>query len=201
MDTLQDLRAVKWGYCTHLLRPAIDNDELSFAPISEAVGGPRPNDVVIAEVVLLEHHKKIELHSARSATLYEGDRVGVAYGHRYATRQFEGIVPDDFDICHLLSVGGVCGRVVGKAPTMGEPTILRPIALLCDSSGARVNLRDYGRSPVLASRVTTIVVVGSSMDSGKTTAAAGLVRGLTRCGSRVCAGKITGTGSAKDLLC
>jgi len=36
------------------------------------------------------------------------------------------------------------------------------------------------------------------MDSGKTTAAGALIRGLTRAGLRVSAGKVTGTGAGRD---
>jgi hypothetical protein len=44
-----------------------------------------------------------------------------------------------------------------------------------------------------------VLVVGSSMDSGKTTAAAALINGLTRAGRRVGAAKITGTASLNDV--
>jgi hypothetical protein len=44
----------------------------------------------------------------------------------------------------------------------------------------------------------TLVVVGSSMNAGKTTTAAALIRGWARAGLRVGAGKVTGSGSGKD---
>lgn len=200
MKPISDLSEVKWGYCTHVLSQALYEGELHATPISESDEPPQPNDVMLARVGEIDHHKRIELHSTRPATLYEGDLVGVAFGYRYATRQFEGIVPNTVDECHMLSVGGVCGQVIGAAPQMGMPTRLVPVAYVTDSSGTRVNLRRFGRSPAIADAPTTIVVVGSSMDSGKTTATAAIVRGLALTGRRVCAGKITGTGSAKDLL-
>lgn len=201
MITRPDFRTIKWGFCTHTLAPAIYDDEcpLDLAPV-EGAPPPHRNDVLVAEVEQIDHHRRIELHSGRSATLYPGDVVGVAFGQRYATRQYEGIIPEDLSTCHMLSVGGVCGRVVGKAPMMGEPTRLRPLGYVVDGAGERVNLRRYGRMPALAPKTTTVVVVGSSMDSGKTTAACAIVHGLARSGRRVCAGKITGTGSAKDIL-
>ncbi len=201
MFALPNIQDVKWGYCTHLLAHAIraDDGRLRLAPI-DGTSPPRRNDVLVAEVEQIDHHRRIELHSARNSTLYAGDLVGLAFGFRYATRQYQGIVPDDLSECHMLSVGGVCGRVVGKAPMMGEPTRLRPVGYLVDEVGRRVNLRDYARGPTIAPRTTTILVVGSSMDSGKTTAACSIIHGLARSGRRVCAGKITGTGSAKDIL-
>ena len=63
-----------------------------------------------------------------------------------------------------------------------------------------MNLNDHGLTPCRRreSRPTTILVVGSAMDSGKTTAAYSVIQGLMRSGARVCAGKLTGTASCKD---
>ena len=160
------------------------------------------NDVIIAEVVELGRHTKIELPTKRAATLFVGDLVGVAYGYRYATRQFEGVIPPSNGPCHMLSVGGVCGEVVGMPFDMEPPTILRPLGYLRGADGKRVNLERLGivgsEPPFGAAKV--ILVVGASMDSGKTTAAYSIVHGLTRAGAVVAAGKVTGTASAKDPL-
>lgn len=164
-------------------------------------GPPERDDVLVAEVMRIQHHTRIELANARSATLFEGDLVGVAWGHRYATRQFHGVVPDSHEVCQMLSVGGVCGQVIGAASSMRDPTILMPIGGLVDKSGQRVNLHRFGLRPIPSSAApTSILVVGSTMDSGKTTAAASIVYGLRRSGARVAAAKLTGTGSAKDLM-
>jgi len=45
----------------------------------------------------------------------------------------------------------------------------------------------------------TLAVIGSSMNAGKTTTAANLVRGLVASGRRVGAAKITGTGAGGDV--
>ncbi|HEU5045796.1 MAG TPA: hypothetical protein VFT75_16850, partial [Nocardioidaceae bacterium] len=49
-----------------------------------------------------------------------------------------------------------------------------------------------------ASRPPLVAVIGTSMDSGKTTTAGALIRGLTAAGLRVSAGKVTGTGAGRD---
>jgi hypothetical protein len=62
-------------------------------------------------------------------------------------------------------------------------------------------LRDYALEPVeklVAPSPTTIAVVGTAMDSGKTASAAFLVRGLSQAGMRVGYAKITGTGAGGD---
>jgi hypothetical protein len=90
---------------------------------------------------------------------------------------------------------------MGKVAGMLDPTTLRPLGYLVDESQRRVNLTDHGltRSAQPESRPTTILVVGSAMDSGKTTAAYSVIHGLMRSGARVCAAKLTGTASAKDV--
>src|SRR5262249_22172639 len=49
-----------------------------------------------------------------------------------------------------------------------------------------------------ALRPEVIAVLGTSMNSGKSTTVAGIVRGLTAAGHRVAAGKVTGTGAGGD---
>ena len=53
---------------------------------------------------------------------------------------------------------------------MDEPTILRVIGFPIDIEGRRINLRRYGLKPIAlaASTPASILVVGSSMDAGKT---------------------------------
>jgi hypothetical protein len=200
--TQSDRRRIKWGFSTNAVteRPKTLAEAQERLLVSDEP--PQMNDVIIAEVVELGRHTKIELPTKRAAALFVGDLVGVAYGYRYATRQFEGVIPPSNGPCHMLSVGGVCGEVVGMPFDMEPPTILRPIGYLRGADGKRVNLERLGivgsEPPFGAAKV--ILVVGASMDSGKTTAAYSIVHGLTRAGAVVAAGKVTGTASAKDPL-
>jgi hypothetical protein len=75
-----------------------------------------------------------------------------------------------------------------------------PLGLVTNSCGRVLNVADFAVAPQPA-RLTppTIVVFGTSMNSGKTTTAASLVRGLTRAGFAVGAAKVTGTGAGNDL--
>ena len=202
MDTIVNHRRIKWGYATHVLSdvPATSMD--LDGRLGRLADPPNANDVIVAEVIEIGRHTKIELPCKLPAKLFPGDLVGVAYGYRYATRRFEGTVPSGPEPCHMLTVAGVCGEVVGMPVDERPPTILRSLGFLLDSSGRRVNLQTHGLKLNGApfARATTILVVGSAMDSGKTTAAYSVVHGLTRAGARVCAAKLTGTASAKDPL-
>ena len=162
---------------------------------------PATGDLVLAEVLSIGHHAKIEDVHGRRRQLYVGDTIIVAYGARYAPDQFDGIVPKDLGPCHLLAGGGIAGEVVARHNATRPATQILPLGLLGDRDGDVVNLKRYALSkPGNIARVPiTLAIVGTSMNSGKTTAASSLIRGLTRAGLRVGAAKLTGTGAGGDV--
>lgn len=167
----------------------------------DAPGEPEAGDLVAGCVIAMGKHSAIESRASRRVGLFIGDVVVGAYGNRYATDQFEGYVGPRSETLHLLSVGGVCGQVKSKNELMPEqPTVLKHAGYVLDENGKKINLRQFGISAVAdpAPRPKTIVVVGASMNAGKTTTVANAVRGLTYGGYRVAAGKITGTACSKD---
>lgn len=177
-------RRVDFALCRRLLRD----------------GAPRAGDLVLARVETVGQHQRIELHGGRRAKLYEGDEVVVAYGARYAPDQFHAKVPDDLGPCDLVAGGGVAGEVTARHSRMARPTRLGPIGLLADREGRALNLAQFAAQPASIRQAPTVIVVaGTSMNAGKTTTAASLIRGLTRAGLCVGAGKLTGTGSGGDV--
>ncbi len=168
-----------------------------------AEGTPRAGDLVLAMVTERGHHKRLHLTNGAKKNLFPGDLVIVAYAARYAPNQFEALVPKDLRDCDLVAAGGVAGTVVEKhARIRRGPTRLRPIGLIAsDSEAPPLNVGGFGLSPNPrgdARIIPTIAVVGTTMDSGKTTTAAHLVRGLRRYGMSVGYAKVTGTGAAGD---
>lgn len=164
---------------------------------------PRSGDLVLARVEDVGRLRRLELTTGRKSALFEGDEIIVAYGNRYAPDAYEAEVPDDLSECDLAAGGGVAAHVLNANAlweTKGSPTRIRPIGLLTNSSGQVVNLQQYAlpvRVP-LQRQVPVIAVCGATMNSGKTTTVAGIVRGLTKKGLRIGAAKITGTGSGND---
>lgn len=162
---------------------------------------PRVGELVVADVLKIGRHKTMELQSGVSTYLFPDDTIVGVFGNRYATDQYEGYVPDGpVDECDLLSAGGVCGEVVSQHDSMAAPTRLRPLGLACDRNGRPLNTIDFAL-PLLEGgddHGEVILVVGSSMNAGKTTTAGTIVRALTRSGAKVAAAKVTGTASAKD---
>ena len=188
------LAAAKIAYAARLL------DLRAVAAVHAARRAPRAGDFVLARVQSLGHHERLELASGRRAQLHVGDEVIVCYGSRYAPDQFEAIVPGDLEACDLVAAGGVASRMHSRHQRMKAPTALLPAGLLGDASGAVLNLERFGlpARSVPAGRPPVIAVVGTSMNSGKTTTVQSLVRGFVQRGQRVAAAKVTGTGAGGD---
>lgn len=194
-------KRIKWSYCTRrILDVPATSESLSDHLCSDELP-PRKGDVIVAEVLEIGRHSRVETIDGLRSQLFPGDLIGVVYGDRYATRQWRGMVPSAFGPCHMLSVGGVCGEVIDSTDTMSDPTIINPLGYLSDGDGTRANLQDYAleQQLTLGSAPYRILVVGSNMDSGKTTSAYSLVHGLMNAGQRVCAAKLTGTAASKDV--
>lgn len=188
------LEAAKDAYTTR----RVDHDRLKT--LIDGTQTPSAGDLVLARVVEIGQHEKIEHPSGRRAQLFPDDEILVCYGNRYAPDQFEAHVPPELDACDLVAGGGVASRMVSAHEGMDPPTAIEPIGLVGDADARVFNLRTAALPPIVPSgeRPFTIAVVGTSMNAGKTTAAAHLVRGLARSGRRVGAAKLTGTGAGKD---
>ncbi len=161
---------------------------------------PRAGDLVLARVQTIGQHKRVQLSTGRPANLFENDTVIVAFGNRYAPDQFEAEVPPNLDACHLAAAGGLAAQILSQHEAMLPPTRLQPLGLVGDGSGQVLNLRDFAL-PALAGQVAVpvLAVVGTCMNSGKTTAAAHLIHVLHQAGHRVGAAKVTGTGAPADV--
>lgn len=161
---------------------------------------PRSGDLVLARVKTIGSHKRIELPNGRRAILFEGDEIILAYGDRYAPDQYEAYVPKDIDACHMVAAGGIAARATSWHDRLSGPTEIEPLGLVGDGTGQPVNLMDFalpafnGPMPVCI-----FAVFGTSMNAGKTTTAAALVKGFSEAGCRVGAAKVTGTGAGGDL--
>jgi hypothetical protein len=190
---------------------AFDGRRVSFSYVTRRVprtiaglvrtAPPQAGSVVLATIEAFGQHTHLQLPDGRRRKLFLGDAVILAYGNRYAPRQFEAIVPDALDACDLVAAGGIAAKVLSRHERMRPPTAIRPVGLLADPSGRLLNLSDFALSPreePPERRPLTLTVVGASMDSGKTTTAAYLAHGLSRAGRRVGFAKVTGTGAGGD---
>jgi hypothetical protein len=161
---------------------------------------PSSGDLVLATVHELGKHQRIEQVNGRRAFILPGDEVIVCYGNRYAPDQFEALISEDLGLCDLVAGGGIASREINRHERMLPPTKIQPIGLIADAEGNHLNVFDY-RIKTSAKRFPgkIILVVGTSMNSGKTYTAASLIRGLKQSRYRVAGIKATGTGSGGDL--
>jgi hypothetical protein len=161
---------------------------------------PSVGDVLLCEVLSTGLHGRVETAVGARSKLFPGDRIACVVGNRYATSLLEGVGEISGEHADLLSASGVCGRVLARSDKAARPTSLRVLGQ-GEVDGQPLRLRDHVSPTALAglSGVVWFVVVGSAMDSGKTTACASLINGLVGAGYRVGAAKLTGTASARDV--
>lgn len=164
---------------------------------------PKAGDLVLAKIMSLGQHKRIEQVDGRRAFLHVGDEIILSYGARYAADQFEGYVPEDLSECFMVAAGGIAATHTSKNVRVKNPTKIKPIGILCDKNREVINIKQ-GALPQVKTQKTScnphiIAVVGSGMNAGKTTVAASIIHSLSKENLRVAALKITGTGAGGDM--
>jgi len=186
--------ASKWAYTTRRV------ERSDVFDLDRSIEGVKAGDLVLARVLKIGSHKKIQLTAGRGSQLYVGDFVVLACGARYASDQFEGVAELDPNSSDMLAGGGLIGKIRHKNARISAPTSLAPLGILRDRRGRRINLTAYGlRAAPPPTDLPTIAFIGASMNAGKTTSVASLAHGLSRAGFRVAAIKATGTGAFGDI--
>lgn len=156
------------------------------------------------------YHTLENLHG-RMVALQPGDVIAGALGHRDALHGFAGRVPDAVEVgdrLQLLNLGGVIGCGAGAVAGLGLPFELEVLGAVLHFPhfGQRVGVPANIAAGALpagglpAALPPVLVLAGTSMDAGKTTAAAAVVAGLCARGLRVAAGKLTGVSLRRDIL-
>ena len=174
------------------------------APLGDVVWQPvqypTVGDLLLCEVISIGIHGRVETAVGARHRLYPGDRIICSLGNRYATALLDAVAEVSSDQIDLISASGLCGTVISRAKKATNPTRLRLLGQAF-VGGIPLNLRTCTLTPVASGigEPQWVVVVGSTMDSGKTTACTSIVHGLVSAGHRVGAGKVTGTASARDV--
>ncbi|MGP5030513.1 DUF1611 domain-containing protein [Glutamicibacter arilaitensis] len=203
----QRARTIRAAYTTRFAAAELQCNPQDFEIVRRANMVPRSGDVVIANVAELGKHTRLQSPVSRRQLMFVGQEIMVAYGHRYAPDQFLAHVPDNLGPCQLVAGGGVASEVIEQHASIDKATQLEPVGLLM-RQGKVVNLLDFAplsienESPraaqIDAPRPPVIAVLGTSMNSGKSTTLGCLVNGLVNSGMQVAAGKATGTGAGND---
>jgi hypothetical protein len=173
----------------------------------EAIPVPREDwsrgDYVVAQ--MLEDGPDsylVETVDGSAIAMYPGDRLVGALGTRAATLEVVGDwreVGSDLKMQTLTAAGvlGLCTSAALQSPELAnveyvghafrdaEPCRMKDFVTAAE--------RHRLEAPV-------ILIIGTSMDSGKTIAAVALVRELVAMGKRVAGAKVTGVGRLRDIL-
>ena len=167
---------------------------------------PQAGDLVYGIIDCIGQHSSLENASGRIHMIHDGTKAIFVFGNRYAPDFYEGLVPSEMtDEVNLLARSGVVGVVKTKNSMIKDPTKVKISGYVCDEKGDVLNTRDF---PLIKPRNTIkkeprsrmILVCGTSMNSGKSMAAAACCWALTTIGYNVRASKVTGTASLKDIL-
>ena len=166
---------------------------------------PRIGDVVIGQIVKIGQHFFIEDPFGHEILLHPGNICALVLGNRYSTREFYGEVPNRLNLgdeFSLLNIGGISGEAKQSNILINDPTRLTYLGHACGKGGERINTFDHAPSAQTcpSAKIPIIFVVGTDMDSGKTSTCGLVIRILSENGWQVGAGKITGTSRMKDIL-
>lgn len=183
---------------------SVKNFKISTAGINHYI--PKAGDVAIFEVLSIGKHKAIQGASGKNSYIFPGDTIMATFGNRYATNQFEGYVPTQVEEQYqILGQGGCIGVLKSthaKFDKIGA-TELKLLGYAVDETGGIINTKYLTEKPLAFKPekkrdYEVILSVGSSMDSGKTTSAAYLCRGISKAGKTVGFIKLTGTVYSRD---
>lgn len=162
----------------------------------------RTGDYVVGEVVSSVFRPCFELCTGRMMEPALGDWIVGALGARAATLEAEGdwqsIGPDGQ--MQALTAAGLFGRTtsVSRLTPSFVDLVYRGHVV---REGHRVNMCDFvPPEDEVAFTCPMVLLVGTSMSSGKTTAAKAIIRELKRAQLRVAGMKLTGAGRYRDIL-
>lgn len=185
---------IKWTWaCRNLWK----NDfKLAVGSVNDI---PDSGDLALFKVESIGYHDTIVSSGNSKLRIYPGDLIVGVFGNRYATDAYEGLVQGTGDLS-ILTAGGMVGTVLSKHKDIEKPTCLSFIGFIVDSTGQRINTKKLKFRIELPSDKPEklIVVVGTGMNTGKTTVSRKLVKSLSEQGFRVAACKLTGSVSNRD---
>jgi len=187
---------IKWSWSCR----ALDKQDHWYVD-SRKTFDPQAGDVVLVRVKNIRNHSRIMTINGERLRLYPNDLMICVLGNRYATDAFEGEV-QSLKRLYLLTGAGMIGTVLSRNSGTKPPTEVEFLGYLMDRKGNRVNLKSLQYRPPLQTSLPAniIFVIGSGMNSGKTTTVTKLIRGLLDKGLKVAGCKLTGSVSHRDLL-
>jgi hypothetical protein len=168
---------------------------------------PEIGDLVYGSILSVGEHYQLENREGRLHNISIGTKSIFVYGCRYAPDAYEAILPSKLDReVDLVARSGIVGTMRFKNTVAADCTKVKLYGYICDKDGNVINTKNYKAAQLSEKtkgdpkKKNMILCIGSSMNSGKSTAAAHCCWALSTLGFKVNACKITGTASLKDIL-
>ncbi len=190
---------------TVMLRSSVtrisDIDEKPFEIASIPKDQWATGDYVVGEITGPRNRAlQVELASGRMVQALRGDQVVGALGNRAATLEAAGSWRDiDGESMHAMTSAGLFGRVTSLSTMIAPLTNLDYMGHVV-RDGAKVCMPDFRIKAEGSFSVPSVLLVGTSMSSGKTTTGRLVVHELERMGLKVVGAKLTGAGRYRDIL-
>jgi hypothetical protein len=198
------MNKIRKGFILPSAALTIKSNQVKFYTDSDKA--PELGDMIYGVVSRIGQHSSLENVSGRIHMIHHGTQGVFVFGNRYAPDYYEGLVPEKMGPeVDLLARSGIVGIVRTKSSLVKDPTRVRILGYVCNQGGTVLNTRPYSlirpkRVEKKMPRSRLILVCGTSMNSGKSMAAAACCWALTSQGYTVKASKVTGTASLKDIL-
>ena len=143
----------------------------------------------------------IERPSGRMCQVFDGDQIIGAFGTRAATLEGVGSwrdIEEDGSL-HALTSAGLLGKATSVSPLLPQLMDLQYRGHVV--RGGKLNMSDFCPPvDVIPLDVPVVLLVGTSMSSGKTTSGRVIVHELSQMGIKVTAAKLTGAARFRDML-
>jgi hypothetical protein len=160
-------------------------------------------DYVVGRVLDTRGHlKSIELPSGRMVEVMEGDLVVGAFGTRVATLEAVGNWQsiDDSGEFNALTSAGLFGRTTSLSPFLSPPLRLQYQGHVLRNDEKLTMRACLPEIEITRFEIPVILIVGTSMSSGKTMSGRVIVHLLSQMGLNVVGAKLTGAARYRDML-
>ncbi len=176
-------------------------DELS---IFDEIDCKQGQLIAVKVISVNPNYNKLELVSGRITELTEGDIIVGALGNRIASSGMTGSVPNELnkhEKIHILNLGGVIGICKDFNILLGPATECEVLGSIIDIHSKQLNLQHFSKinDSQISPKVPSIAVIGTGIDSGKTTVTSFIIKTLSKYFKKINACKLAGTASQKDL--
>lgn len=198
------MKKIRSGYIFPSAAYAVTRNRIHFYSLLDK--RPETGDLIYGTIAQIVQHASLENKEGRIHAINNGTRAIFVLGNRYAPDYYEGLVPEELpQHLDLLARSGVVGVVQNKSSLIKDPTRVKVLGYVCDSSGIVLNSRHFCRivpksSVKSPNRAKLILNIGTSMNCGKSMTAAACCWALSAMGHVVRGSKVTGTASLKDIL-